>query len=120
MAHFVAYNTSDSTTGSTPLAGGASITPITIQSQQYGSLTYSCYSDVSGTLYIAQSFDGVNYDSSTSIAVAGGAQTATGIYPGVGGQVSVYAPFVQVYYVNGASPQTVMRLFVRVFGTKTG
>lgn len=113
MSHFESYNTSDLTTGATALAGNASLpNPIVIQTQQDGSLVYTCKSDVAGTLSIAQSFDGINWDYVQTFAAAAGV--------GIGGSVSVIAPQVQINYTNGAAAQAYLRLFVRTFGTKTG
>lgn len=113
MAHFESFNTSDGS--ATPLGGGGSITPIVINTQIDGTLAYTVKSDQSGTLTIAQSFDGINWDyipTGFPLSVTGGT--------GYGGQVSVVAPQVQISYLNGGTPQTYMRLFVRTFGIKTG
>lgn len=114
MAHFESFNTTDPTTGATPLAAGASITPIVIQAQQYGAIAYTVNADQLGTLFIDQSFDGgAHWDWTQSFNV-------TIANTGIGGQVSVIAPIVQVRFTNtAASAQTYMRLFVRVFGQKT-
>lgn len=114
MAHFASFNTSDGS--ATPLAASASMTPILIQTGIDGVLVYTCISDQIGTLTIAQSFDGINWD---YIANPPGPITLSpGV--GVGGQISVVAPQCQVSFINGGTPQTYMRLFVRTFGTKTG
>lgn len=112
MAHFAAYNTSDPNTGNVPLLASAAITPFTIDTQQDGALVYICKSDQAGTLSIAQSFDGQNWDYVQTVAVTAGT--------GVGGSISVIAPQVQISYQNGATNQGYLRLFVRTFGTKTG
>lgn len=112
MAHFESYNTSDPNTGSTPLGAGQSITPIVIQAQQYGALAYTCIADQVGSFFIDQSFDGgAHWDYTQTFPVTAGT--------GIGGQVSIYAPLIQVRFTNtAASAQTYLRLFVRAFGVK--
>ena len=63
-------------------------------------------------MYIDQSFDGTNWDYTQTFAVTGGT--------GIGGQISIFAPMIQVRYTNGATLQGYLRIFVRVFGQKTG
>jgi hypothetical protein len=62
------------------------------------------YSDQSGTLEIQQSPDGQNWDVVSSIAYTGGTNTG-------GFEVDVVEPFARIVYVNGATAQTVFRLY---------
>jgi hypothetical protein len=114
MAHFSSYNTSDSQSGATVLAGNASITPIQIQTGIAGVIAGTIISDQAGTLTIAQSFDGSNWDSGSNlqapIAVAAGVAQSF--------NVTVIAPFAQISYTNGAVTQGYMRLFARAFGNR--
>lgn len=108
MGRFDAYNTSDSTTGHTPLLANGTVTLGPFQADVAVQISGSVYADVGGTLYIEQSFDnGAHYDVSASYTVTGGA--------GEGFTEAIIAPILQVRYVNGNSPQTVMRLFSRTF-----
>lgn len=109
MAHFVAYNTANS--GTPALAGNAAITPLTIQSQADAVIAGSIISDQAGTLVVAQSFDGTDYDFNQTIAVAAGV--------GQSFNINIIAPFVQISYTNGATPQGYMRLYARAFGNRT-
>lgn len=59
-------------------------------------------SDVDGTLYVEQSPDRVNWDLVSSFSVTGG--TALGF------DVRIVETYVRIRYVNGASPQSYMRL----------
>jgi|GEM_PF-2354872 len=64
-------------------------------------------SDQSGVLYVQQSPDGTNWDVQSSFSVP--ANDATGA--GVGYSVEVVAPYGRLYYENGATGQTVFRLY---------
>lgn len=66
----------------------------------------SVYSDQSGTIYIEQSGDHVNWDVSTSYAITGG--------NGQGFVENVVSPYCRLRYVNGATAQTAFRLFCRI------
>lgn len=120
MAQFAAYNTSDSSTLSTPLAAGASINPpLVIQTFDSSTVGGTVASDQNGTMTISQSFDGVNWDgpqiltppSTAALTVTGGTpQQFT---------FQVIAPFIQVTFMNTAGvTQSYLRLFVRAFGRK--
>ena len=76
MAHFLSYDTSDTTTGNAVLGNAGSITlgPIRADLAQY--LTGSVFTDQSGTLYVQQSFDA--YDPNTANAVLTTALTTGG------------------------------------------
>ncbi len=90
------------------LAAGASITLGPKQTDRHDNLVGTVFSDQGGTLFIEQSPEGINWDVSRSIAVAGGT--------GQGFSEGLYAPFVRLRYVNGATAQTVFRLYSR-FGS---
>lgn len=64
-------------------------------------------SDQSGTLYVQQSPDGSNWDVQSSFSVA--ANDAAG--QGTSFSVDVAAPSARLHYVNGATAQTVFRLY---------
>lgn len=63
------------------------------------------FADQIGDIYIEQSMDNVNWDISTTYAV-----TAS---DGKGFKEEIFAPYVRVRYVNGATPQTAFRLTAR-------
>ncbi len=64
-------------------------------------------SDQAGTLLVEQSPDGANWDVSSSFAVAAGATEGDG----QGFSVEVVAPWTRLKYTNGATAQTVFRLY---------
>lgn len=64
-------------------------------------------SDQAGTLYVQQSSDNANWDVQSSFTVA--ANDAVG--SGTGYSVEVVAPYARLYYTNGATAQTVFRLY---------
>lgn len=68
-------------------------------------LTGTVFADQAGTLYIEQSYDGTNWDVSTSYAI-----TAS---DGKGFSEDVIAPFIRVRYVNGGTDQGAFRLYAR-------
>lgn len=120
MAHFLVYNTSDATRPlDTPLIANASTNLGVIQAQQEGVLTGTVKSDQSGSLFVDQSFDGINWDFTTTIAVTGGTGALV-TASGSSGGIPIIAPFVQVRYTNSTVGQAFLRIFVRSFGTKTG
>lgn len=97
--------TLDSTT--TPLGASASyVTATPFSVSGFKSIVGSAYSDQSGTLLVEQSQDGTNFDVQSSIAITGGATNG-------GFDVGVVAPFARLYYTNGATSQTVFRLYAR-------
>lgn len=91
----------DSTTQ--PLAAGDAYTGAAFPVAGWGRIVGSVYSDQAGTLYIEQSPDGVNWDVVVSI------NYAAGTTPGF--SVEVLAPEARLRYVNGATAQTVFRLY---------
>lgn len=66
-------------------------------------ITGTVFADQAGTLNIDQSSDGTNWDYSTSVTVT--ASTKTNF------SVEVVAPYARLRYVNGATIQTVFRLY---------
>lgn len=101
MAHF------GSTT--TPLGANGTITVGPIQTDTAQNIAGSVFSDKAGTLFIEQTFDGINFDISVSQAVA--ANTPASF------SQAIIAPVVQLRYVNGGVAQTAFRLYSRSFTT---
>lgn len=64
-------------------------------------------SDQAGTLLVEQAPDGINWDVASSFAVTAGAAEGDG----QGFSVEVVAPSMRLKYTNGATPQTVFRLY---------
>ena len=96
----------DSTT--TPLAANGTYTTATaVDISNMRRVFGTVISDQAGTLYVRQSSDAANWDIESSFTVA--ANDAAG--EGVGFSVEVVAPYAQLYYVNGATAQTVFRLY---------
>jgi hypothetical protein len=69
------------------------------------SISGTVIADQGGTLFVEQSFDGTNWDLSDSIAVV--ANTGQGF------SKTLYAPYVRLRYVNGATGQGSFRLYSR-------
>jgi len=63
----------------------------------------SCYSDQSGTLKVQFSPDGTNWDVEEEISYTGGTK--------MGFSVEVVCPYCRIVYTNGATDQTVFRLY---------
>lgn len=93
-------NYSNSTT---PLAASGTIIVGPLLADVADTITGTCFSDQSGTIFVEQSFDQINWDYSVSIAYTGGT--------GVGFSESIYAPNIRVRYVNGSTLQTAFRLY---------
>ena len=87
-----------------PLGANASVTLGPYDAIIYKYVNITVFADQAGTLYIEQSSDGANWDISESISVS--ANTGQGISREVIGR------YVRVRYVNGATAQTVFRLYV--------
>jgi hypothetical protein len=68
-------------------------------------LVGSVFADQTGTLFIEQSGDQVNWDISTSHAVTAG--------QGQGFSEPIYMPFVRIRYANGGTNQGAFRVFAR-------
>lgn len=188
MPHFGTYNTSDATTGNTPLVANGVVTFGPMQTDMAQNIVGSIFTDQAGTLFIEQSFDGAAAAGATVLTcattngqVAVSIQSLNTLIPHVGATVSgtgitagttvaaapaptatdfalsanatatgvtaltisemgsahwdistsiavvastgasfsqaIIAPNVRLRFVNGATPQTVMRLFARAFVT---
>jgi len=89
----------------TPLAGNGTVTLGPVNTQLSDRIVGSVFADVAGTLYIEQSFDGTNFDISTSISVPAN--------DGTGFSEELVAPNVRLRYVNGAAAQTAFRVYAR-------
>lgn len=92
----------------TPL-GAAGTTTLNMQAGREDFVVGMVFADQAGTLFIEQSMDNTNWDISTSYAV-----TAS---DGKGFKEDIFAPYIRVRYVNGATPQTAFRLFARFSST---
>ena len=101
MAHF------SSTT--TALNSGQTVTLGPFQTDRGQNITGTVFADQAGTLYIEQSFDGTNWDKSTSISVSASA--------GQGFTEAIIAPIARVRYVNGGTNQGTFRLYARAIQT---
>jgi len=88
----------------TPLAANGSWTSSTDSSAYTRYIVGSAYADQPGTLYVEQSPDGTNWDIVDSYSVSAGA--------GLKFSVEKVLPYARVRFVNGATAQTVFRLYV--------
>lgn len=88
----------------TPLAAAGTVS-LEMQAGREDYVVGMVFADQSGTIFIEQSMDKTNWDISTEYAV-----TAN---DGKGFKEDVFAPFVRIRYVNGATPQTAFRLTAR-------
>lgn len=88
----------------TPLAG-AGVATLEMQAGREDYVVGMVFADQIGDIFIEQSMDGTNWDISTTYAV-----TANN---GKGFKEDVFAPYVRIRYVNGATPQTAFRLTAR-------
>jgi hypothetical protein len=88
------------------LLGNGGIATLTLQAGREDSIVGMVFADQVGTLHIEQSMNGTNWDIDTTYAV-----TAS---DGKGFSEAIYAPFVRVRYVNGATPQGAFRLSARL------
>lgn len=89
----------------TPLAGGGSVT-LNLQTGREDHVVGMVFADQAGNIFIEQSMDGTNWDLSTTYAIAAN--------DGKGFSEALYAPYVRVRYVNGATPQTAFRITARL------
>ena len=89
----------------TTLGGNATFTSGTQNMMHSDAITGTVFSDQGGNLLIDQSFDGTNWDTTTTIAVTGGT--------GKSFNEPTVAPYVRIRYTNGATPQNTFRLFAR-------
>lgn len=92
-----------STNTTSVLGGSATYTGTLFSTGGNARITGTVFADVAGTLYIDQSSDGTNYDIITTVAVSAGVGTSFSI--------EVFSPNARVRYVNGATIQTVFRLY---------
>ena len=90
----------------TPLAAGASFTGTAFSTAGWGRIVGSCYSDQGGTLYVDQRNDGLNWDVRSAFSYAAGSL--------MGFSVEVVGNEARLVYVNGATAQTVFRLYCRL------
>lgn len=90
---------------STPLAGSATWSDI-LNVGREDHVVGLIFTDQAGTLHIEQSTNGTNWDLDETIAVV--ASTGQGF------SKVVYAPFVRVRFVNGATPNTIFRISARL------
>jgi hypothetical protein len=87
----------------TALAANGTYTSSTLNLSGWGRIIGTVYADQAGTLYVEQSSDGTNFDSSSSFSVSAGSP--------FGFSVEVVAPYGRIRYVNGATAQTAFRLY---------
>jgi hypothetical protein len=88
----------------TPLAANGTWVSTTDSSAYTRFICGSVYADQPGTLYVEQSPDGTNWDVVDSYSVSAGV--------GLKFSVEKVLPYARVRYVNGATAQTVFRLYV--------
>jgi len=69
----------------------------------------TCYSDQSGTIYVEFSSDNNNWDASESISYTGGSTPAIAT-------IEVKGRYARIRYVNGATAQSVFRLYAYFMG----
>lgn len=92
-----------STSTTANLAGSATFTGTLFSTGGNARITGTIFADVAGTLYVDQSSDGTNYDITTTVAVSAGIGTSF--------SVEVFAPNARIRYINGATIQSVFRLY---------
>jgi hypothetical protein len=88
----------------TPLTAGGSWASSVDSDVSAGRIVGSVFADQAGTLYVEQSPDNANWDVVDSFSVSANA--------GFGFSVEKVCPYARVRYVNGATAQTVFRLYV--------
>lgn len=88
----------------TPLVGAGSII-LDLGSGREDWIIGMVFADQAGNIFIEQSMDGTNWDLSTTYAILAN--------DGKGFKEDVFAPYVRVRFVNGATPQTAFRLTAR-------
>jgi hypothetical protein len=99
----------------TPLAGAATFTGITRMTNRDDNVVGTVFSDQAGTLHVEQSNDPKAADPLTSASAAWDIDTTTAVVASTGGTftVALVAPYWRIRYVNGATPQTVIRLHAK-------
>jgi hypothetical protein len=93
-------------TSTTPLTANQTWDSGPLQPGLADTITGSVFADQAGTVFIEQSGDGINWDISTSYAVAAS--------DGKGFSEDILLPNVRVRYTNGATNQGTFRIFVRM------
>lgn len=88
----------------TPLGANEAWTSAVDSDARTGRIVGSVFADQPGTLYVEQSPDGANWDVVESFPVSANA--------GLGFSVEKVVPYARVRYVNGATAQSVFRLYV--------
>jgi hypothetical protein len=88
----------------TPLGGAGTVT-LDLGAGREDYVVGMVFANQAGNIFIEQSMDGFNWDLSTTYAILAS--------DGKGFKEDVFAPYVRVRYVNGATPQTVFRLTAR-------
>ena len=93
----------------TPLGASGSYTSPSFNTAGFSRITGGVFTDQAGTLQVQQSPDGTNWDVISTLSVSANA--------GQGFEVAVVYPYGRIVYNNGASAQTVFRLysFLRMF-----
>lgn len=88
----------------TPLAAGATFTGEArdLATAGYPGVVVAMKTDAAGTLYMEQSVDGIHWDSSLAFDVDAGTNEIH--------RISITRSWYRTRYVNGASPQTYLRL----------
>ena len=87
----------------TPLPASGTYTSASFSVSGFGRIVGSCFSDQPGTLEIQQSPDNTNWDVTSSFDYAGNTT--------LGYSVEVVCPHARLRYANGATAQTVFRLY---------
>lgn len=87
----------------TPLIADASYDSASFNLIGFSIITGGVFSDQSGSLEVQQSPDGTNWDVLSTFAVTGGT--------GQGFSVEIVYPFGRIVYTNGATAQTIFRLY---------
>jgi len=88
-----------------PLAAGASSLSDFIPVTRFAHLNGTVYSDVSGTLQLEFSNDGINVDYIRTLSISADDKTSS-----AWDQLQI-TPFVRFRYINGASHQTIFRFY---------
>lgn len=88
------------------LGGGAVFTGGSFSTMGYGKIVGSVYSDVSGTLYVEQSNDDVNWDGQQTVPYLG--------LSSAGYEVRVVKERARIRYVNGGVAQAAFRADARL------
>jgi hypothetical protein len=87
----------------TALGASGTYTSSSVSTQGFSRITGSVFADQPGTLNVQQSPDGTNWDVVSSFSVSANA--------GTGFSVELVCSYVRLNYVNGATAQTVFRLY---------